>query len=155
MLKEVLKSIIQSQQEWLTANEDEITREQISKFTSLTPFGYFLTGVRRAGKSTFMKQIMRLSGSINYFNFEDSRTAGFGLNDFLTVESLFNEISGDQQWLFFDEIQNVEGWERYVRDAIDRKKTVIITGSNARLLSKELGTKLTGRHLDYEVFPFS
>ncbi|MCF8366263.1 MAG: ATP-binding protein, partial [Bacteroidales bacterium] len=46
-------------------------------------------------------------------------------------------------------------WERYVRDAIDRKKTVIITGSNARLLSKELGTKLTGRHLDYEVFPFS
>ena len=57
--------------------------------------------------------------------------------------------------MFFDEIQNISGWERFVRDAIDRKKTVVITGSNAKLLSRELGRKLTGRHLDFEIFPFS
>jgi hypothetical protein len=155
MLKEVLKSIILSQQNWLVEDQKEIPREQLSDFTDISPFGYFLTGVRRSGKSTLMKQIMRHHGSVNYFNFEDSRSAGFELDDFLKVEELFSENTGDNKWLFFDEIQNVQGWERYIRDAIDRKKTVIITGSNARLLSRELGTKLTGRHLDFEVFPFS
>lgn len=155
MLKEVLRSIILSQQAWLTEEEREIPRKQLQDFESLSPFGYFLTGVRRSGKSTLMKQIMRQHGSVNYFNFEDSRTAGFELDDFLKVEEIFSENTGDNKWLFFDEIQNIQGWERYIRDAIDRKKTVVITGSNARLLSRELGTKLTGRHLDYEVFPFS
>lgn len=155
MLKEVLKSIIISQQEWLVEDEGEIPREQFAELSSLSPFGYILTGVRRSGKSTLMKQLMQHHASVNYFNFEDSRAAGFEVSDFLIVEELFTEISGTPQIMFFDEIQNIIGWERYVRDAIDRKKTVVITGSNARLLSKELGTKLTGRHLDFEVFPFS
>jgi len=155
MFKEVLKSIILSQQEWLAEEEREIPREQLSGLESLKPFGYILTGVRRCGKSTLLKQMMRIHRSVNYFNFEDSRTAGFETGDFLILEELFIELFGDRQFLFFDEIQNVPGWERYVRDAIDKKKTVIITGSNARLLSRELGTKLTGRHLDFEVFPFS
>lgn len=157
MLKEVLKSIIISQQEWLAKEEREIPREHFDELKSLTPFGYILTGVRRSGKSTLMKQLMRHHGSVNYFNFEDSRAAGFEVNDFLIVEELFAEVMGmgTPQMMFFDEIQNVSGWERYVRNAIDRKKTVVITGSNARLLSRELGTKLTGRHLDFEVFPFS
>ncbi|MBK6966905.1 MAG: ATP-binding protein [Bacteroidales bacterium] len=155
MLKEVLKSILLSQQEWLVPEEKEIPREQLGKFSSLPPFAYLLTGVRRSGKSTLLKQLMRHHGSMNYFNFEDSRTAGFELNDFLVLEELFSELPGSKPVLFFDEIQNVPGWERFVRDAVDRKKTVVITGSNANLLSMELGTKLTGRHLDYEVFPFS
>lgn len=155
MLKEVLKSIILSQQEWLEEEDREISRDHLNEFASLSPFGYILTGVRRSGKSTLLKQLMRLHDSVNYFNFEDSRSAGFEVSDFLVVEDLFSELFGDRQFLFFDEIQNVQDWERYVRDAIDRKKTVVITGSNARLLSGELGTKLTGRHLDFEVFPFS
>jgi len=155
MLKDFLKSIIQSQQEWLVPEEKEIPREQLDRFFSLPPFAYMLTGVRRSGKSTLMKQLMRHHGSLNYFNFEDSRTAGFELRDFLIVEELFSELSDNKPILFFDEIQNVPGWERFVRDAVDRKKTVVITGSNANLLSRELGTKLTGRHLDFEVFPFS
>jgi predicted AAA+ superfamily ATPase len=155
MLKEVLKSILLSQQEWLVPEEKEIPREQLSKFSSLPPFAYLLTGVRRSGKSTLLKQLMRHLGSLNYFNFEDSRAAGFEVTDFSIVEELFSELPGRKPILFFDEIQNVTGWERYARDAIDRKKTVVITGSNANLLSRELGTKLTGRHLDYEVFPFS
>jgi predicted AAA+ superfamily ATPase len=155
MLKEVLKSILLSQQEWLVPEEKEIPREQLSKFSSLPPFAYLLTGVRRSGKSTLLKQLMRHLGSLNYFNFEDSRTAGFEVTDFSIIEELFSELPGRKPILFFDEIQNVTGWERYARDAIDRKKPVVITGSNANLLSRELGTKLTGRHLDYEVFPFS
>jgi predicted AAA+ superfamily ATPase len=155
MLKDVLKSILLSQQEWLGAEEKEIPREQLDKFLSLPPFAYLLTGVRRSGKSTLLKQLMRHHGSLNYFNFEDSRTAGFEVNDFLIVEELFSEFSGNKPILFFDEIQNVSGWERFVRDAVDRKKTIVITGSNANLLNRELGTKLTGRHLDFEIFPFS
>ncbi len=155
MLREVLKSIIQSQKEWLVPDEKEIPREQLDKFSTLPPFAYLLTGVRRSGKSTILKQLMRHHDSSNYFNFEDSRTIGFEVSDFIIVEEVFSELSGTNQIFFFDEIQNVTGWERYVRDAIDRKKTIVITGSNANLLSRELGTKLTGRHLDFEVFPFS
>ena len=155
MLKDVLKSILLSQQEWLVPVEKEIPREQLDRFSTLPPFAYMLTGVRRSGKSTLLKQLMRYHGSQNYFNLEDSRIAGFELNDFMIVEELFAELSGNKPILFFDEIQNISGWERFVRDAIDRKKTVVITGSNAKLLSRELGRKLTGRHLDFEIFPFS
>jgi len=155
MLKDVLKSILLSQQEWLVPVEKEIPREQLDRFSTLPPFAYMLTGVRRSGKSTLLKQLMRYHGSQNYFNLEDSRIAGFELNDFMIVEELFAELSGNKPIMFFDEIQNISGWERFVRDAIDRKKTVVITGSNAKLLSRELGRKLTGRHLDFEIFPFS
>lgn len=155
MLKEVLKSIILSQQDWLTPDPHEIKREGLDWFSSLPSYSYIITGIRRSGKSTLLKQVMQIHGSRNYFNFEDTRTAGFQLQDFLLVEELFNELFGNNSFLFFDEIQNVPEWERFVREATERKKTVVITGSNARMLSKELGTKLTGRHLDYEVFPFS
>jgi hypothetical protein len=155
MLREVLKSIVESQREWLAPGDKEIEREQYNRFLSLPPFVYIITGVRRAGKSTFLKQIMRRQISMNYFNFEDSRVVEFQISDFLLLEEIFETINGNSQIVFFDEIQNVEGWERYVRDAVDRKKTVLITGSNASLLSRELGTKLTGRHLDFEMFPFS
>jgi uncharacterized protein len=155
MLKDVLKALVASQQEWLAPGDKEIEREQYDSFLSLPPFVYIITGVRRAGKSTFLKQIMRRQNSLNYFNFEDSRAVDFQISDFLLLEEIFENINGNNQMIFFDEIQNVEGWERYVRDAVDRKKTILITGSNARLLSRELGTKLTGRHLDFEMFPFS
>jgi uncharacterized protein len=155
MLKETLRSIYISQQEWIIPDNKEIQRNQFSRFISLQPFCYILTGVRRSGKSTLLRQIMLNYNSKNYFNFEDTRTSGFELSDFHTLEELFNDLNGNSSMLFFDEIQNVPDWERYVRDATDRKKTIIITGSNAQMLSKELGTKLTGRHLDFEVYPFS
>lgn len=155
MLRETLKSIVLSQQNWIVPDEKEIPRECLSRFTQLPPFSYLLTGVRRSGKSTLLRQIMRLHGSTNYFNFEDSRISGFELADFHALEAIFLEVSGGNAMLFFDEIQNVPEWERYVRDAVDRKKTLVITGSNAKLLSGELGARLTGRHLDHELYPFS
>ncbi len=155
MLKDVLKSIILAQQEWLHIPEREVEREMLKDLRALHPFAYIISGVRRSGKSTLMKQCMRMHHSRNYLNLEDSRTADFELGDFLVVEQLFGELFGDSKILFFDEIQVVPGWERYVRDAVDRGKTVVITGSNAKMLSNDLGTKLTGRHLDFGLFPFS
>lgn len=68
---------------------------------------------------------------------------------------VFFEEFGKADYYFFDEIQNVMRWELFVRAILDKKRHVIITGSNASLLSKELGTRLTGRHLRYELFPLS
>ncbi|MCH8325760.1 MAG: ATP-binding protein, partial [Bacteroidetes bacterium] len=76
------------------------------------------------------------------------------MEDFQRLEEVFFSLSKSNIFLF-DEIQNIEGWEIYIRTLLDKNKKVIITGSNATLLSKELGTKLTGRHLKYELFPFS
>src|SRR3989344_890576 len=61
---------------------------------------------------------------------------------------------GKNEFYFFDEIQNVNSWERFIRAALDFWKKIVITGSNASLLSKELSTKLTGRHINYTLFPF-
>ena len=155
MLKETLKNIVVSQQEWLSPSDKEIPRENLNWFSSLPPYAYIVTGVRRSGKSTLLRQIMRNHDSKNYFNFEDTRAVGFEINDFLILEEVFMEISGNDNLFFFDEIQNVQEWERYARNAVERKKTIVITGSNSTMLSIELGTKLTGRHLDFEVFPFS
>jgi len=93
--------------------------------------------------------------SLNYLNFEDPRLVNFDLTDFEKVEKIFNFDKNNSNIYFFDEIQNVEKWELYIRSLIDRKKHVIITGSNSSLLSRELGSRLTGRHLRYELFPFS
>lgn len=111
MLKDVLKSIILSQQEWNVPGDKEIPREQFDRFKSLPAFSYILTGVRRSGKSTLLRQIMRFHKSRNYFNFEDSRTAGFEIADFRTLEELFAELYAHDPVFFFDEIQNVSGWE--------------------------------------------
>jgi len=155
MLKDELKNIVLSQLDWLKPDADEIERSNLNSFPELTPFTYILTGARRSGKSTLMKQIMRKAVLKNYISFEDPRTFDFTVDDFFKLEEVFKELNGEQGMYFFDEIQNVKGWERYVRLATDQKKAIVITGSNASLLSKELGTKLTGRHLDLEVFPFS
>lgn len=114
-----------------------------------------ISGIRRAGKSTLMKQVMRKHGSFNYFNFEDPRAVGFELRDFQKLKEVFDQENNKSERNFFDEIQNVNEWERFVRYLHDKKEKVMITGSNASLLSRELGTKLTGRYLAYEVFPFS
>jgi hypothetical protein len=111
-----------------------------------------LTGIRRCGKSTVLLQLKNELSNYSYFNFEDPRLSLFEMNDFFKLEKIFNKSSNI---FLFDEIQNVEGWEGYIRVLHDQKKKVIITGSNARILSKELGTNLTGRHISYEIFPFS
>jgi len=100
-----------------------------------------------------MNQISKKETSTSmWFNFEDSRIFGFELSDFHKLNEVIGE---DVDAYFFDEIQNVENWEVFIRELHDMDKTLCVTGSNASLLSKELGTKLTGRNIQIELFPFS
>lgn len=114
-----------------------------------------LTGVRRAGKSTLQAQLMRERGKAFYCNLEDTRLFELSAADFSNVLALIDEISPGSVAVFLDEVQEIDGWQRLVRALLDRGRTVCITGSNASLLGRELGSKLTGRHLSFEVFPFS
>lgn len=114
-----------------------------------------LTGVRRAGKSVLQSQLMRGHESLFYCNLEDTRLYDLAPRDFPTFLSLIEELAPDEARVFLDEVQEVEGWQRLVRTLLDRGRPVCLTGSNASLLGRELGSKLTGRHLSFEVFPFS
>jgi predicted AAA+ superfamily ATPase len=114
-----------------------------------------LTGVRRCGKSTLQTQLMRRAPKAFYCNFEDTRLFGIGPDDFPTFLSVLDELTDPEHLVFLDEVQEIDQWQRLVRTLLDRGRTVCVTGSNASLLGRELGTKLTGRHLSFEVFPFS
>lgn len=155
ILKETLRSIVKSQQKDLECAEQGITRAIAQKIDLTLPFAEILSGIRRCGKSTLLRQIMTKTRSSYYFNFEDPRATSFELNDFQKLNEIFREEFGENDNYFFDEIQNVEKWELFVRTMLDKKKHFLITGSNASLMSKELGTRLTGRHLKQELFPFS
>jgi predicted AAA+ superfamily ATPase len=115
-----------------------------------------ITGIRRCGKSTLVKQLRELIHEQDFtLNFEDERLISFQVEDFQTLLELFIEQFGDQKTVYFDEIQNVIGWERFVRRLHEYGYKIYITGSNAHLLSKELGTHLTGRYLSFALYPYS
>jgi len=115
-----------------------------------------LTGIRRCGKSILMHLIRQKMAPAHYYiNFDDDRLALFELDDFQVLIETFIELFGIQNNFYFDEIQNIHGWERFVRRLHNEGKKVFITGSNASLLSSELGTHLTGRHIALKLYPFS
>jgi predicted AAA+ superfamily ATPase len=155
LLKDTLKSIARSQAEEFSSVDFGIEREKLKDISLDSNFAAILSGVRRCGKSTLLKQLMKKASNFYYFNFEDPRTVNFEVSDFQKLEEIFGEEFGKSNFYFFDEIQNAEKWELFVRTMLDKKKHFFITGSNASLLSKELGTRLTGRHLRFELFPFS
>ncbi len=136
--------------------EDLVDREIFSKVESYikNDFVIIISGIRRCGKSTLLAQI-RKKYSGYYLNFDDERLINFKIEDFKIVEELFIELYGEKKIFYFDEIQNIPMWERFVRRLHDERKKVFITGSNASMLSKELGTHLTGRYLMLQMFPFS
>jgi len=131
----------------------------ITKRTSLSnipisdSFATIITGVRRCGKSTLLQQLLKNKfPEAIFINFEDIRLTGFDTMDFMRFhnELLRRKINV----VFLDEIQLVSGWEVYVNQLLREGYKVFVTGSNASMLSKELGTNLTGRHLSVELFPF-
>ncbi|MBI5393498.1 ATP-binding protein [Candidatus Woesearchaeota archaeon] len=155
LTKELLKDIVLSQKEEKENKESGVLREIHNKIDLDFNHIIIISGIRRSGKSTLLRQLMKKIKNAYYFNFEDYRSLNFELFDFQRLEEVFEEIYDKNSYYFFDEIQNVPEWERYIRTKFDQGKRCIISGSNALLLSKELGTKLTGRHLRYELFPFS
>ncbi|MBR6295128.1 MAG: ATP-binding protein [Treponema sp.] len=125
-------------------------------------FNYIFVGLRRSGKSYLLFQciqdLLTKGHSIDevlYFNFEDDRLDGMELSDLDLILQCYGEMFSCKPFVFLDEIQNIEGWEKFARRLADNKYSVCITGSNAKMLSKEMATVLGGRFLVQNVFPFS
>jgi hypothetical protein len=93
--------------------------------------------------------------NFHYINFDDDRLLEFSLGDFSTLMLVYEKISPGTKVIFIDEIQNIAGWERFIRRIHDDGYKVFLTGSNAKLLSAELGTHLTGRYIKITLYPFS
>ncbi|MGI0141058.1 MAG: ATP-binding protein [Candidatus Micrarchaeales archaeon] len=155
ILKESLCEVVKSQRAELESAGYGIERERLKSVNLRPPYALIISGVRRCGKSTLLRQLLEMLPNFYYLNFEDTRLAGFETSDFEKLDEIFKSVCGTAKFYLFDEIQNIEGWELFVRSRLDQQKKFIITGSNASLLSKELGTRLTGRHLNIELFPFS
>lgn len=123
---------------------------------------YVLVGLRRAGKSTLLYKIAQdliESGKswsqIIYVNFEDERLTGFKLNDFDDILSVASEMTDKEPYIFLDEVQNIEGWEKFARRIADQKYRTYITGSNAKMLSWKIVERLGARYFIKTVFPYN
>jgi len=154
ILESVIARVVDQQKNRLAIRDIGLKRELIPATQSLSSHALIISGVRRCGKSTLLMQMMKgMHEEVLYLNFESPQLYEFTLSDFARLDNVI-ALKGIKT-LFFDELQLVEGWEMYVRQKLDEGFRVIVTGSNASLLSKELGTKLTGRHITQELFPFS
>lgn len=158
MPKSLLKTVIADQRMEMKRPKKVIDRELLQRIpTKLENKALIIKGLRRVGKSTMLKLFVqsKFKDRFYYLNFDDERLFDFKVEDFQLMMECFIETMENCRTLFLDEIQNVVGWESFVNRMLRSDYTVYITGSNANLLSKELGTHLMGRHLDFELFPFS
>ncbi len=155
ILESVIERVIEQQKTRILKQDTGLKRELILSTKSLSSHVLIISGIRRCGKSTLLMQLMKemTETPILYLNFESPQLFEFSLSDFTRLDNLIEQKGIFT--LFLDELQLVEGWEMYVRQKLDEGFKVIITGSNASLLSQELGSKLTGRHITQELFPFS
>lgn len=157
--KEQLASIVSEQNELFARKDVGVQREILDKLKSTikSPLITVITGLRRVGKSTLLAQISKkyLKDDFYFLTFEDERLLNFTVNDFDMLHEVFIRLFGKKEIFLFDEIQNINGWERFVRRLHDQGYKFIVTGSNASLLSQELGTRLTGRSIQVELYPFS
>ncbi len=130
--------------------------EDVEKAADL-PHAIIISGLRRAGKSTMLAQVAHKLGKdrFYYINFEDDRFLGFRAEDASDLYQMLVEIFGERKIFIIDEVQNIPGWEHFVRRFMEMGLKFYITGSNASLLSRDLGTRLTGRYVPIELFPFS
>ncbi|MDI6738674.1 MAG: ATP-binding protein [Nanoarchaeota archaeon] len=157
---ERLKHVIEQQRNEIAQifqNERIIAREKAdcaAKFL-MHPNILAILGIRRCGKSIFSNALAKqLNEKSGYINFDDERLIGISANDLDLVLQAFYELYGDIGLVILDEIQNITGWELFA-NRLRRTKKVIITGSNSMLLEGELATKLTGRYIDFAIYPFS
>ena len=159
MNRDILKQIIIDQKEMYLDNP------MISRNYDLEDnVNYCFVGIRRTGKSYMMyQQIHKLMkdgiplSQIIYVNFEDERLLEIGVDDLNTLLEIGIEFSGSngKPYLFLDEIQNIDGWEKFVCRVADMKYRINITGSNSKMLSKEIASTLGGRFMIVNVYPYS
>ncbi|MCL2649753.1 MAG: ATP-binding protein [Candidatus Azobacteroides sp.] len=154
MKRSVLEEIAQEQKQFLLSSDSGLERKELSLLPDLSSHVLIVSGIRRCGKSTLLKQFLKSRHKNAFFyNFEDVRLYDFSRDDFSILDNIIND--SDNKVLFFDEIHSVNGWELYVRQKLEQGFQIVVSGSNANLLSRELGTKLTGRHITRELYPFS
>lgn len=138
----------------LEKQEQGLIRQVLQNLPDIQSHALIVSGIRRCGKSTLLRQfVQKLKRPYFYLNFDDIRLAPFSHADFGLLDRVISD-SGSRL-IFFDEIQSAEHWELYVRQKLDEGFQLVITGSNASLLSREFGSRLTGRHLSRELFPFT
>ena len=154
---DILKTIIYDQHQ-IIRNAIIVNRE----YTFEKNGNYVLTGLRRAGKSTLLYKIAKdlvADGAdwnqIIYINFEDERLSEFMLKDFNDILLVASEMSEKTSYFFMDEIQNVTGWENFARRIALAKERVYITGSNAKMLSKDMEARLGGRYFTKYISPYN
>jgi Predicted ATPase (AAA+ superfamily) len=152
--QEEIAVVIDAQREKFLKQDSGFTRDALSEIPIADSFATIITGIRRCGKSTLLLQLLRLDyQDAIYLNFDDIRLSNFETGDFTRLHREIEKRA--TKVLFFDEIQIIEGWEKYINQLLREGYKVFITGSNASMPSVELGTHLTGRHLSMELFPFS
>lgn len=149
-----LKVILDDQKVTFSSKKEYLKRHSLEAVPHAENFVTLITGIRRCGKSVLVRQLLEKQTSKSlYLNFEDIRLSSFETDDF---KRLHREIQiRNPEVVFFDEIQLVPKWEIFIHQLLNENYRVFITGSNASLLSQEMGTHLTGRHLSMELFPFS
>jgi uncharacterized protein len=153
-----IKEIIREQRkeiEDIEKREKIIPRDNLERARKFLkhPNVLIVTGIRRCGKSIF-SYLAEKNKNFGYINFDDERLIGLKTEDLDKILQAFYELYGEVEYIILDEIQNISKWELFA-NRLRRTKKVIITGSNSKLLSGELATHLTGRHLDIQLFPFS
>lgn len=151
-------NILSDQREELTNRhwKNIVTREEEQEINLNSPLAQVVIGVRRSGKSTLCSKVMLESGlPFGYINFDDDRLGKLTVDAFDTLLRALYQLNGDFNHLFLDEVQNIEGWELFVNRMLRQGMHMLITGSNANLLSGELATHLTGRYHQIELMPFS
>ena len=151
--KDLLRQVIYEQH---ALNEPLGVKRKIVQEQVYAPEVLVISGVRRCGKSVLLQQIRAEQTEQDYcLCFDDDRFLHFEVSDFQLMCDVFAEDYGIQKTFYLDEVQLIEGWEHFVDRLYSHHNKVFITGSNAHLLSKELGTLLTGRHLTQELWPMS
>lgn len=153
-----IEKVLLEQQDELVALESEtlIHRPEEDLINLNSKLAQVVIGVRRSGKSTLCFNALRKAGvHYAYANFDDERLKDIETKDLDNVLQSLYKIYGEFEYLFLDEIQNIDGWPLFVNRLLRQRIHLLITGSNAKLLSTELASHLTGRHHKIELFPFS
>lgn len=156
--KRSLENIFSDQKTEIDNWSDELlcSRAEENLVDLNSPQAQVVIGVRRSGKSTLCLQTLtRAKVKFAYADFDDERLASLGPNQLNDVLEVLYKIYGDFRYIFLDEIQNVEGWPLFVNRLLRTKIHVVLTGSNAKLLSSDLATHLTGRSCEIALYPFS
>lgn len=156
--KRTLEVILTDQQEELEARcKDYLCHREEEKLIDLkSPQAQVVIGVRRSGKSTLCFQALESADvKYAYADFDDERLQGIDAGQLNELLEVLYKIYGDFEYLFLDEIQDVDGWHLFVNRMLRKKMHVVITGSNAKLLSSELATYLAGRAKEIHLYPFS